>query len=99
MAKRNINWDKEAWKDFIAILQYIAEDSPENAILVSNRVWETISRLPEHPKMYKVDSLKVKNDGSFRVLVSDRIRVTYQITATLIRIVRVRHTSQEPLEY
>lgn len=58
MAKRNIHWDKEAAENFIAILQYIAQDSPENAVLVSNRVWKIIDTLPEFPKMFKMDDLK-----------------------------------------
>jgi plasmid stabilization system protein ParE len=99
MAKRNIHWDKEASEDFIAILQYIAQDSPENAIRVSNRVWKIINTLPEFPEMFKADELKSKNMSNFRVFISDRIRVSYQITQALIRIVSVRHTSQEPLEY
>jgi len=99
MAKRNIRWDKKASEDFIAILQYIAQDSPENAIRVSNRVWKIINTSPEFPEMFKADELKSKNTGNFRVFISDRIRVSYQITQALIRIVSVSHTSQEPLEY
>jgi hypothetical protein len=49
--------------------------------------------------MFKADELKSKNMSNFRVFISDRIRVSYQITLSLIRIVSVRHTSQEPLEY
>lgn len=99
MAKRNISWDKEAAQSFIGILQYIAEDSPENALQVSTRVWKIISLLPEFPRMFKADDSKDKNNGNFRAFVSDRIKVSYQITPTLIRIIRIRHTSQEPMEY
>jgi plasmid stabilization system protein ParE len=99
MAKRSISWDKEAWQDFIKILEYIMDDSPENAIRVGNRVLNVINAIPEHPKMFKEDDLKIRNDGSFRVVFQDRIRITYRITPKEIRIERVRHTSQEPFEY
>lgn len=99
MAKRSIIWDKKAWRDFIKILEYIMEDSPENAIRVSNRVSKVINAIPEHPKMFKQDELKSRNDGSFRVLIQDRIRVSYRITPDTIRIERVKHSSQEPFEY
>ncbi len=75
------------------------EDSPENAIRVSNRVSKVINAIPEHPKMFKQDELKSRNDGSFRVLIQDRIRVSYRITPDTIRIERVKHSSQEPFEY
>jgi plasmid stabilization system protein ParE len=99
MAKRSISWDKKAWQDFINILEYIREDSPENAMRVGNRVSGIIDLIPEHPKMFKEDDLKTRNDGSFRVFVRDRIRITYCIKPDTICIERVRHTSQEPLEY
>ena len=99
MAKREIIWRKKAQVDFFNIIEFISSDSPENAISVYNRVTGMILLLPEFPKMYKADELKTKNDGSFRVFVNDGIRISYQITPELIRIIRVRHTSQEPLEY
>jgi plasmid stabilization system protein ParE len=99
MAKRSISWDKKAWQDFINILEYIRENSPENAIKVGSRVSNIIDLIPEHPQMFKKDDMKMRNAGDFRVFVQDSIRITYRIKANVIRIERVRHTSQEPLEY
>ncbi len=99
MAKRSISWDEKAWQDFINILEYIRDESPENVIRVSNRISNIIHTIPEFPEMYKQDDLKAKNDGSFRVFIQDRIRISYQITPKKIYIAGVRHTSQEPLEY
>jgi plasmid stabilization system protein ParE len=75
------------------------EDSPDNAIRVSNRIANIINMIPDFPEMYKADELKTRNDGSFRTFVQDRIRITYRIMEDTIRIERVRHTSQEPIEY
>lgn len=99
MAKRSIIWDKKAWHDFIKILEYIRNESPENAIRVGNRIAGIIHTIPEFPEMYKQDDLKTKNNGSIRVFVQDRIRITYRIEPSEIYIVQVRHTSQEPFEY
>ncbi|HTB31479.1 MAG TPA: type II toxin-antitoxin system RelE/ParE family toxin, partial [Bacteroidia bacterium] len=93
MAKRGISWDKKAWQDFINILEYIREDSPENAIRVGVRVATVIELITEHPKMFKQDAMKMRNDGSFRVFVQDSIRITYRIKPKEIRIERIRHTS------
>lgn len=49
--------------------------------------------------MFKKDELKVRNDGSFRVFIQDRIRISYRIKLKEIRIERVKHSSQKPFEY
>jgi plasmid stabilization system protein ParE len=70
-----------------------------NAKRVKTRINNIIKTIPFHPYMFKEDDWRFKNDGSFRVFVKNRIRVSYQIRTTDIRIIRISHTSEEPKFY
>ena len=94
-----IYWDQNALRNFLKILDFISEDSVINAKRVKTRINNIVKAIPFHPYMFKEDELRFKNDGSFRVFTKNKIRVSYQISATVIRIVRIRHTSQEPKLY
>jgi toxin ParE1/3/4 len=47
--KRRIAWGARATADYHAQLEYIAEQSPENADLVDQRIMATIEKLAEKP--------------------------------------------------
>jgi plasmid stabilization system protein ParE len=94
-----ISWDQIAFKHFIKILDFISEDSVVNAKRVKTRINNIIKTIPFHPYMFKEDDWRFKNDGSFRVFVKNRIRVSYQIRTTDIRIIRISHTSEESKFY
>ena len=55
--------------------------------------------LSENPEKYALDKYKINNDGSWRAFEKYHYRVSYKITATQIRVVRLRHTSKSPLNY
>jgi toxin ParE1/3/4 len=40
-----INWSERAVQDFESALNYIADDNPQNAILVRNRILNTVKHL------------------------------------------------------
>ena len=50
-------------------------------------------------EIYTLDQLKQNNDGSYRTYVKYSYRISYRIMNDVVRILRVRHTSREPLEY
>lgn len=89
-------WDRKAYSDFEYNLDEIKKDSPANANLVKDRVTDVIKSLPNFPKKFRADELKLDNDGSYRVFNKDGLRVSYHITSTQIQIVGVRHGSQDP---
>lgn len=99
MGKRIVTWDEDALHDFISILNYIKKDSPANANKVKKRIQEIVNSLPSNPAMFRVDELKIDNDGTFRVFSKNKIRISYKIESESVFIVRVRHSSQEPLFY
>ncbi|MGB0948547.1 MAG: type II toxin-antitoxin system RelE/ParE family toxin [Marinirhabdus sp.] len=43
-------------------------------------------------------SHKIGNDGSYRAFEKHSYRVSYRITENEIRILRLRHTSRNPLK-
>ena len=99
MANRRIGWDKHALRQFNKAILYIAEDSVQNAENVRADILEKIEALLSHPEIYPLDKYKLDNDGSYRAFELHRLRVAYFIGLDIIRILRVRHTSREPLKY
>ncbi|MBS1566856.1 MAG: type II toxin-antitoxin system RelE/ParE family toxin, partial [Bacteroidetes bacterium] len=45
------------------------------------------------------DKYKTNNDGSYRAFEKHRYRIVYRFGNNIIRVLRVRHTSREPLNY
>jgi plasmid stabilization system protein ParE len=99
MAERSVSWDKTALQQFIAAIEYIAKDSLQNAEKVHSEIIQKIELLPARPEIYPPDKYKMYNDGSFRAFELHRLRVAYYIDVDIIRILRIRHTSLEPLPY
>jgi plasmid stabilization system protein ParE len=66
---------------------------------VKNTILKTTKEVLENPNLFEQDRFKFDNDGSFRAFEKFKYRVAYKITNTQIRIIRIRHTSREPIEY
>ena len=94
-----IVWRKKALSELNHIYEHIKQSSPKSAIKVKNKIFETVDKLEKHPEIYPVDRFKNKNDGSFRAFEIYSYRITYRVSKTEISILRVRHTSREPLDY
>ena len=99
MKSRIINWDSAAIKQFNKAIQYIAEDSLQNAQKVKKGISEKIEKIITHPEIYSPDKFKQNNDGNFRAFELYHYRITNYVSETEIRILRVRHTKQEPKAY
>ncbi|WP_238386440.1 type II toxin-antitoxin system RelE/ParE family toxin [Chitinophaga rupis] len=99
MANRNIVWGKVAFQQFNAAIEYISEDSVQNAEKVRAEILERIGRLSGHPEIYPPDKYKLNNDGNYRAFECQRLRIAYYTGPHEIRILRIRHTYREPLTY
>ena len=55
--------------------------------------------LKYNPEIYPLDKHRKNNKGDIRAFEKFSLRVAYQITKKQIRIIRLRHTSRDPLEY
>lgn len=99
MANRKISWSKTAVKQFEDAINYIAEESIQNAEKVRIDILEKIGNIIHTPEAYSIDKYKANNNGSYRAFELHRYRITYRITEKEIRILRIRHTSREPKDY
>ena len=99
VGKKNVVWDSEALSELKTAYEYLKERSPSSAKKVRKAILEKTKALANHPEMYEPDRFKNNNDGNYRAFELYNYRIVYRITETEIRILRVRHTSREPLPY
>ena len=66
MANRKITWSKTALRQFEFAINYIADDSIQNAAKVRTEILDKIEKLLTHPEMYNADKFKTNNDSSYR---------------------------------
>jgi plasmid stabilization system protein ParE len=99
MSKRKIVWDKKAIIYLSEAIGYIRKDSPQNADKVKKDILKQVKALAKKPEIYNPDKYKTGNKGNYRAFELHRFRVSYLVKENEIIIARVRHTSQEPLDY
>lgn len=92
-------WRKSALEQLNKAYEYIKKDSVQSAEKVRDVILNTAERLKDNPEIYPLDRYRKNNDESIRAFECYSYRVAYQITPTEIRILRLRHTGREPLDY
>jgi len=97
--KLKVTWTRYARVQLKEVYNYVKGDSVVNAEKVRKRIFAATSSLSLHPKKYPADKDRINNDGNFRAFIVYRYRISYQIQEAEILILRVRHTSMEPLPY
>ncbi len=97
--KRKIVWDDVAKEYLKKSIQFIKQDSPQNADKVKGAIRLSIKEIPANPERYPMDKYRKSNNGSYRALELYGFRISYFVSDNEIRIVRIRHTRQEPLYY
>jgi mRNA-degrading endonuclease RelE of RelBE toxin-antitoxin system len=96
-----IVWDKEAFKHLSEILDYLQTKSEDAPRIVTTAIFERLEQISQNPFLFEADGLKSPPNESFRAFVVFSYRITYEIQqeTDMIRVLRVRHTSREPLGY
>ena len=94
-----IVWTKRAQKQLKQAFKHICKDSPKNASKVIQEITSAVHTTLPNPEIYSPDKYKTDNDGSYRAFEKYHYRVSYRFSNGIIRVLRVRHTSMEPLEY
>jgi plasmid stabilization system protein ParE len=92
-------WTKRSQIHLAQLFEYIKKDSPRNASKVLNDITASVFKASKNPERYPPDKYKIDNDGSFRAFEIHRYRIVYRFSQNVIRVLRVRHTSMEPLPY
>src|SRR5258708_3698287 len=103
MVKANLKIiiDNEAKQSIRILYNYIKKDSLQNAEKIRSKILVSISQLKKNPEKYPPDKYRFDNDTSYRAYEIYRYRITYHISLSLeeIRIIRIRHSKMNPLEY
>ena len=96
-----IIWDRNALDDFKEILSFLAKQSTQAPKIIKEGVLSRLDNIKTNALIYEVDKLKDEPNKEFRAFVVYSYRITYQIKTNPkeIRIIRIRHTSREPLGY
>ncbi len=92
-------WNKRAVNNLQKAYKYIKEDSPANAKKVRNAIIKMVDNLPSNPEKHPLDKFKINNPGNYRAFEKYSFRIAYKHTTKEIRILRFRHTKQEPRKY
>lgn len=94
-------WDKRALKQLEDILDYLSTQSKDDPFIVKSAIVNRLEIIRKSPLVVESDKLKDPLNSNFRAFVVFNYRITYQIELDRaeIRILRVRHTSREPLGY
>lgn len=97
--KRKVVWDIKAKEHLQNIYLYIKKNSISSAQKVKKEILTIVRKLPQNPEIFPPDRFKQDNPGNYRAFEKHNYRIAYKLTDTEIRILRIRHTKQEPLEY
>ena len=95
----SIIWNKRAAINLQKAYKYIKEDSPANAQKVRNAIIKMVDGLSSNPEKYPLDKFKMNNPGNYRAFEKYSYRIAYKYTTKEIRVLRFRHTKQEPRKY
>jgi len=96
-----IVWDRKALDHLKDILTYLGKQSKQAPKIIKNAILSRLDLIKANPLICELDKLKDSPNKDFRAFVVFSYRVTYQIKSDSmeIRILRIRHTSREPLGY
>ncbi|MBY0435449.1 MAG: type II toxin-antitoxin system RelE/ParE family toxin [Cyclobacteriaceae bacterium] len=97
--ERKIIWETSALETLIKALRWISNDSIQGAETVEKSIVEKLQKARVNPYRFPRDQMKIGNTGNFRYFISHSYRVSYRITETEIRVLRVRHVKQNPRLY
>lgn len=93
-------WDINALFHLKELIEHLSELYSIKFIdAIKKEIAENTTLISVRPKMFPKDKLKDDNDGNYRYFNVPAIRIAYKIEADHIIILRIRHQSQEPLEY
>ena len=96
---KKLTWTRKASSQLEKIYLYIENDSPQNAESVVLTILNKLDDIVGNEEKYPIDKYRKNNKGDFRAFEFFRIRISYQILQDEILIVRIRSTSQKPLNY
>ncbi len=85
-------WTRKAIEDIQSIRQFIAQDSPHYAQLVTQRLIAAVERLPALPQSGRI--VPEINDSTVREVIQGSYRIVYRLIREEIHIVTVHHAAR-----
>lgn len=89
-----IIWQKKASDELASIYKYIEKESPQNALMVFNGIYEFVNSLNVFP--YKFPKEPTILSDNIRYAVVFTYKIVYAIENDTILILRVFNTKQNP---
>ena len=88
-----VRWLKKALNNLNKHAEFIAQDNPQAAIIVVQRIKESVELLKENPSLGRPGRI-----GGTKELVIDKTSyiVPYRVCNNRVEILRVFHTSRKP---
>jgi toxin ParE1/3/4 len=86
-----LEWRQAAREDLLAIIDYISDDNPAAAQALKDEIEGKVSRLLEHPKLYRSGRIPDTRE----MVVHRNYVVIYTEDKTTISILRVLHGAQQ----
>ena len=96
---RRIIIDLSAKQSLREAYEHIRMESVQNAETVRAGIIDSIKMLAKNPERHPPDKYRINADQSFRAYELYSYRITYQLTENEIRILRIRHTKMNPVNY
>jgi plasmid stabilization system protein ParE len=96
---KEIVWSASAEKQFYEILEYLSEEAPNTIDKVGNAILDTIESLVIDYNKYPIDRFKLRNDNTYKAVLVYSYRISYKVSDKAVNILRIRHTSREPLKF
>lgn len=87
-------WSKKASNELEAIYKYINKESPQNAILVFNAIYDLANSLPNFP--FKFPAEPIINIEKVRFVAIWSFKMVYSVEKESVVILRVFNTKQNP---
>jgi plasmid stabilization system protein ParE len=85
-------WTRRAIEDVQSIRQFIAQDSPHYALLVTQQLIASVERLPAFPQSGRV--VPEVNDPAVREVIHGTYRIVYRLIHDEIHILTVHHIAR-----
>lgn len=85
-------WTRRAIEDVRSIQQFIAKDSPHYAQLVSQRLIDSVERLPAFPQSGRI--VPEVNDPAIREVIQGSYRIVYRLIHGELHVLTIHHAAR-----
>ncbi|MHA1488484.1 MAG: type II toxin-antitoxin system RelE/ParE family toxin [Promethearchaeota archaeon] len=86
-----MEWNERALEDLDHFSKYIARDSKNYAILFVKKIYDSIQKLADFPKIGRV--IPEVNISNIRELIFQRYRIIYRVLEDCVEILTIIHGS------